>query len=162
MDPDVIFFCVARGRLLRVQVPAPPVVPAAHGEGVFCVMESVTIGSGRRRVEGRCLRWSPSRLRSAADGGVWRVWGFCRDRWSIYGAKKSPDHAGDRETARSGFCQAVRSLAIMPSLLSHLLSCLKCKLQIQNCWIPHFMIFDKLQEYKPQMQNCWRCSSTSV
>ena len=46
--------------------------------GSFCAIESVAIGSGRRCMEGRCSRWSPSRLRSAADGGAWRARGFCR------------------------------------------------------------------------------------
>jgi hypothetical protein len=34
-------------------------------------MESVAIGSERRCVEGRCLRWSPWQLRSAVDH-IWR------------------------------------------------------------------------------------------
>jgi len=44
--------------------------------GSFCAMESVAIGSGRRRVEGRCSRWSPSRLRSVAGDSTWRAGRF--------------------------------------------------------------------------------------
>jgi len=34
--------------------------------------------------------------------------GFCRDRWSIYGVKKSPDRVGDHET---------RTIGLLPSRL---------------------------------------------
>ncbi|KXG37100.2 hypothetical protein SORBI_3001G008000 [Sorghum bicolor] len=42
---------------------------------------------------------------------------------------------GTGRHARSGFCRAIRGSAIMSSLLSHLRSRSKCKLQIQNCWL---------------------------
>ena len=133
-----IFFHVARGhgsfprgRLLcaprypRRPVVSPPILSpvgrdrlltTAHG-GSFYAMVLLTIGRGRRRVEGWCSRWS--RSRSAADGDAWRagardgvprdfdrlrtaarggLGGFCRDRLSIYGTKRSPDRARDWET----------------------------------------------------------------
>ena len=65
--------------------------------------------------------------------------------------KKRPDRAGDGRHARSGFCQVVRGLANMPSWP-------KCKLQMQNRWIPHFAIFGKYKNANPKMQNRWRCS----
>jgi len=94
-------------------------------------MESVAIGSERRRVEGRCSRWSLWRLRSAADGGVWRAEGFL---------SRSMDHIWRVDTerrARSAFCQAVRGLAYMPSLFSHFAKLSK----MQNHWITPFCNF---------------------
>jgi hypothetical protein len=29
---------------------------------------------------------------------------------------------------------------------------------LQNCWRPLFHVFDKFQECKPCLPNCWRCS----
>ena len=62
---------------------------------------------------------------SIADGGdgvardrQWTAWGFCRDRWTIYGAKKVQVARGIGRRARSALCQAVRGLTYMPSLLS--------------------------------------------
>ena len=77
------------------------------------------------REKGVSARWS--RPQSAADGGAWRAGacdgvprdfdrlrtaarggprGFCCDRWSIYGAKKSLDRAECRET---------RAIGLLPS-----------------------------------------------
>ena len=112
----------------------------AAREGPVLTMESLAtlIGCGRRRVEGRGV--------SVAIDGAYMT------------RRKARIARGTGRRPRSGICQAIRGLAIMPSLLSHLLSCPKCKLQMQNCWIPHFAIFGKLQECKPQMQNRWTCS----
>ena len=124
---------------------APPVLPAPH--------HPLQVPP-RRFISG-----------STADHGdgvaynrQWTAGGFCRDRWTIYGAKKVRIARGTGRRVRSAFCQAVRGLAYMPSLVSHLPSWPKCKLQMQNHWIPLFAIFGKLQEYKVQMQNPWRCS----
>ena len=106
-------FLPARSTSSRAQVPAPP------------VLSPITRQSDRQwmaaRGEGVSARWSQSR--STADSGAWRTGahdgvprdfdrlrtatrggpgGFCRDRWSIYDAKKSPDRAGDRETPAIG------------------------------------------------------------
>ena len=75
--------------------------------------------------EGVSVRWI--RSQSAADDGAWRAGArdgvprdfdrlrtaarggpgaFCRERWSIYGAKKSLDRAGDLET---------RTIGLLPS-----------------------------------------------
>ena len=70
----------------------------------FCAMESVTISSERRRVEGRCLRWSLSRLRSAADGGAWRA-GAAVAIHGVYMARRKVRIAqGTGRRAPSGFC----------------------------------------------------------
>ena len=110
--------------------------------GPVLAMESLatSIACGWQRVEG----WGVS----IANDGTYMA------RRKIRIARGTGRHA------RSGFCRAIRGSAIMSSLLSHLRSRSKCKLQIQNCWVHHFVIFGKLQECKPQMQNCWRYKVT--
>ena len=70
-------------------------------------------------------------------------------RRTIYGANSPPRAGVAREECPIGVCQAARGLAFLPSSLPQLPSCLNCKTQMQNCWIPHFDNFGKLQEYKP-------------
>ena len=128
----------------------------------FCAMESVTISSERRRVEGRCLRWSLSRLRSAADGGAWRAGGCCRDPWSIYGAKKSPDRAGDRETRAIGL---LLSRPRLGNYAKFALSFAKLpKMQSPNAKSldTSFCDFWQIIRMQTQMQNRWRCSRFSI
>jgi len=68
-------------------------------------MESVAIGSGGAwRADARHgVPCDFDRLWTTSRGGSG---GFCRDRWSIYGAKKSPDRVEDRET---------RAIELLPS-----------------------------------------------
>jgi len=94
----------------------------AHG-GPVLAMESLanSIGCGRRCVEGRGV--------SVVIGGAYMA---RRKVWITRGTGRR---------VRSGFCQAVRGLAIMPSLPSYLPSYPKCKLQMRNRWIPYFCDF---------------------
>ena len=127
--------------------------------------------------EGISARWS--RSRSAANGGAWRAGarngvphdfdrlrtaarggpgGFVANDGAYMARREVRNARGTGRRARLGFCQAVRGLAIMPNLLSF------AKLsKIQTT--PNakmldtlFTIFGKLQKYKSQIQNCWRCS----
>ena len=82
------------------------------------------------------------RLRAAARGGPE---GFCRDRWTIYSAKKVRVAWRTARRARSAFCQGVHGLAYMPSLFSHLPNCPKCH------WIPFFWF---LTNYKNAKSKC--------
>ena len=121
----------------RAQVPVPPLYRRRfyrqsgrrHFCGVwggsFCAMESVVIGSVRRRVEGRCSRRSPSRLQSGCGPRHVKCRGVSVAIDGAYMARRKVRIArGTGRRARSGFCQAI------PSLLSHLPSCSKCKLQM--------------------------------
>jgi len=130
----------------------------AHGRGSFlrgrllCATVLLAIGSGRWRVGREFLRDGVDRdwQRTAARGGPVLAMeslatsiGCGRQRVEARGVSVAIDGAymarrkvqiarGTGRRMRSGFCQAVHGLAIMPSLLSHLSSYPKCKLQMQN------------------------------
>ena len=70
--------------------------------------------------------------------------GVARDRWTIYGAKKSPGCAGDQESRAIVLLPSRARLGIYAKFALSLPSCPKCKLQIQNHWISLFVIFGKL------------------
>ena len=137
MDTNVNFFLVARGRgsFPHGQLLRAPRYPRHElyrrqfyrqsgrrhflrdgvgrdrlRRGPMLAIESLAtlIGCGWRRVEGRGV--------SIAIDGAYMT------------RKKVRIARGTGRHARSDFCQAIRGLAIMLSLLSHLPSCLKCKL----------------------------------
>ena len=74
--------------------------------GSFCAMELIAIGNGRRRVEARFSRWSPSRLRSAADGSAWRPEGFL---------SRSMEHIWREEKSRSRGGPGDYAIGLLPS-----------------------------------------------
>jgi hypothetical protein len=85
--------------------------------------------------------------------------GVARDR--DIRREESPDRVGTGR-ARLTFCQAVRGLTYMPSLLSYLPSCPKCKLQMQNHWIPFFLFLVNYKNAKSkynskniEIKKCW-------
>jgi hypothetical protein len=167
VDPATIFFLHApsrsssRATFLRARKVARDLQwTAAGGEGVSArygvgrdrqrtaarggpvlAMESLatTIGSGRRRVEGRGF------LSRSMD----HIW------W-----EESPGRAGDLETRAIGLLPSRARLGIYAKFA---LSFVKLpKIQTLNAklyWIPLFAIFGKLQEFRVQMQNSWRCSN---
>ena len=164
--PSYEFFSFARARdrlparlfFARVKSPpvlafsslvAPPVLPAPH---------RLLQVPPRRPVSDsyQVLQRTVAMVLLAIGSGRWGVSVAIDEPYM--GAKKVWVARRTGRRARSAFCQAVRVLAYVPSLLSHLPSCPKCKLQIQNYWIPLFVIFGKLQECKVQIQIPWRCS----
>ena len=145
MDPATIFFLCARSRsssratFLRMRkVARDRQWTAAGGEGV-----SARYGVDRDR------QWTTAR-----GGPVLAMESLATTigcgRRCVEGRGVSVAIDGPYMARRKS---GSRGLTYMPSLLSHLPSWPKYKLQMQNHWIPLFVIFGKLQECKVQMQN---------